>query len=60
MTKAQKIKELRETADRMEASINASAGPSSQEWISPERADHYRRMASEKRREADELEKGKR
>lgn len=60
MTKKQKLKkiqELRETADRMEGSINWSASPSSQEWINPERRLHYMQMANEKREEANKLEK---
>ena len=57
MTKEQKIKELRDAADRIEASVSGNAGPSSQEWVSPERRAHYYQMAAEKRREANQLEK---
>lgn len=56
--KLEKIKELRETADRMEGSINWSASPSSQEWVNPERRQHYMEMVAEKRKEADKLERG--
>lgn len=58
MTITEKIADLRRQADRYEQAVSSTAGPSSQEWISPERYDHYMRMAREKREEADVLERG--
>ena len=52
-----KIKELRERADRTEKSVSSNAGPSSQEWVSPERRAHYRQLALADRLEADRLER---
>lgn len=55
--RAATIKKLREDADRLEDSVSSTAGPSSQEWVSPERREHYRGMAAQKRLEADRLER---
>lgn len=55
MTKVEKAAKLREEADRYEAAVSSQAGPSSQEWISPERFDHYMEMANKKRVEAERL-----
>jgi len=57
MTKEEKIKALRAAADRMEESVSATDGPSSENWVSPERRAHYHQMACEKREEANKLEK---
>jgi hypothetical protein len=57
MDNSKRIAELREAADRYERAVSSTAGPSSQEWVSPERQDHYYKMAAEKRAEADRLEK---
>lgn len=63
MTRAQKKKaqaaEWRRQADRYEESVSSSAGPSSQEWVSPERREHYMGMAAKLRLDADKLERGK-
>lgn len=52
-----KIKELRDRADRIENSVSSNAGPSSQEWVSPERRAHYMSLAAKDRFEADRLER---
>lgn len=49
-------KELRDQADRYEKAVSSNAGPSSQEYISPERREHYFRMAENCRRLALEIE----
>lgn len=62
MNKAQrfeKAQELRDTADRLDASLNCDAGMSSQEWVSPERQIYVRSHANELRQEASKLENGK-
>ena len=56
-TLKKKIKELRDRADRTENSVSSNAGPSSQEWVSPERRSHYMSLAYRDRKEADRLEK---
>jgi len=57
MTREEKIKKLRREAEVYDELVSSNADPSSQEWISPERREHYYRMAYEKRLEANELEK---
>jgi len=52
-----KIKELRDRANRTEDSVSSTEGPSSQEWVSPERRAHYMNLAYQDRKEADRLEK---
>jgi hypothetical protein len=51
-----RVKELREQADRLEASVSSTAGPSSEEWIPPELRGYCFRRADELRRKADRLE----
>lgn len=53
----EKIKDLRERADRTEESVSGNAGPSSQEWVSPERRQHYMGLAAKDRLEADKIER---
>ena len=55
-TDLDKARKLREQADRYENSVSSPSGPSSQEYISPQRYDHYMRMAKEARDEANRLE----
>lgn len=52
----QKARELRETADRMDSSLNPTASMSSEEWVSPERHIHVRERANKARQEAAMLE----
>ena len=49
------IKELEEKARRLENSVSSQASPSSQEWVSPQRFDHYMKLANECREEAKKL-----
>lgn len=55
MTLQDKINKLLEEANRYELAVSSDASPSSQEWISQERVDHYRKMANDKRKEAKKL-----
>lgn len=55
MTTRDYIKQLLDKADRCEASVSSQAGPSSQEWVSPERFDAYLRKADKIRAEAKKL-----
>jgi hypothetical protein len=52
----EKARELRATAERMRESVSSSDGPSSENWVSPERYTHYMDMAREKDKEAEALE----
>jgi hypothetical protein len=52
-----KIKALRDRADRCEESVSSTDGPSSHHWVSPERRAHYLQMAAADRAEADRLER---
>lgn len=52
-----KAKELRAKADRYEDAVSSDAGPSSQEWVSPERREHYMHEAFKLRQQADRLER---
>lgn len=58
-TKQEQIQKLRDDADRMDESVSSTDGPSSENWVSPERRAHYHQMAYDKRQEADALEREK-
>lgn len=55
MNAESEIEKLEKQADRYECAVSSTAGPSSQEYISWERREHYLEMARECREKAKQL-----
>lgn len=53
--RCQEIQELEAQATRYENAVSSTSSPSSQEYVSPQRFDHYMKMARECREKAERL-----